>query len=155
MKRKYNISLEIDGEKFSIEVHEPNKEQKKLLKQKAKEIQEKNKEYLQLKERVEKLQKRSRINEKLIDTEDEADVELLKDQRELLREIETLEEELKGYKDIDVNAENEKLFEYRYDLLVSGKDAHRLKDTIDKKAISYIELFVEMGERIKEAVKKK
>ena len=168
IKTKYNAKISIDDKEFNVIVSEPSLAQRKELEmraegQKAKldELSAINLQREQISLEIANKERVLSINTELLSTlSAEQKAELLKENKslceqilELKKQASKLSAQLKSGDEI--NAEFEKLMEYKALMLVSGEDKDELFALIKQRGVAFSTLWSELNEAVLKDSQKK
>ncbi len=158
IKTQYEITIEIDEDKFGITLREPNAAQREELTSLSQEniaaYEKKTALIASLREKETEFE----LNKEIISCSSLLEkLPLLLEQKRTMTEINSLKKEIETVDKSLKNANGilETLYEKRFDLLVSGGDKFRLKEVIKEKGVSYITLFEHFAQLAAEAKEKK
>lgn len=168
IKTKYNATISIDDKEFSVVVSEPSLAQRKELElraseQKAKldELSSINLQREQLSLEIANKERVLSINTELLSTlSTEQKAELLKENKSICEQILELKKQVsklnaKLNSEGEINAEFEKLMEYKALMLVSGGDKDELFALIKERGVAFSTLWSELNEAVLEGSQKK
>ncbi len=155
IKTKYDITLEIDEQKFELVYVNPSKSKQEDFKKTfetynavIEEVQDKQNE-------IEFLNTQISLNADLIDTLEDKDKKLkaLGEQRKSIDKLKTLKDELKilGKKELDLDV----LSKERFTICITGDGKEKLIKAIEDKSINYYELMDEIDNLVAKAKEKK
>lgn len=168
IKTKYNATISIDDKEFSVVVSEPSLAQRKELESKAREQKARldelssiNLQREQLSLEIASKERVLSINTELLSTlSTEQKAELLKENKSICEQILELKKQVsklnaKLNSEGEINAEFEKLMEYKALMLVSGGEKDELFALIKERGVAFSTLWSELNEAVLEGSQKK
>lgn len=157
MRTYYDITLSIDDEKYAVRIRDLTKEENISYKKQMKKFEDENLEYARLTDEFNELSEDIALNQKIIEnTEDEdVDIELLKEQKRLLKKLREVAPKLKAKdKDALVEEMNSKLFE-TLKLRLSKSGAKGYLAQIKEKNLDMMAVMMDVSKTIAKAREKK
>ncbi len=155
IRTHYNITLEIDDEKYKIIYTNPSKQKQEEFKKEFEEYQNLFENITDKQNEIEFLQTQMNVNSDFILALEDKDKKLkaLNEQRANINALKKLKDELKalGEQSIDLNS----LAKRRFSICVSGEDKDKLMGALEEKNISYYELMDEVDTQLAKAKEKK
>lgn len=168
IKTKYNATISIDDKEFSVVVSEPSLAQRKELESKASEQKARldelssiNLQREQISLEIANKERILSINTELLSTlSTEQKAELLKENKSICEQILELKKQVSKLNarlnsEGEINAEFEKLMEYKALMLVSGGDKDELFALIKERGVAFSTLWSELNEAVLEGSQKK
>lgn len=158
IKTQYEITLQIDEEKFSVTLRDPSTAQREELTNLSKENLAAFEKRAVLAETLREKENEYELNKEIISCSSLIEkLPLLLEQKKATVEIGRLKKEIKEVDESLKNASNtlDALYEKRFDLLVGGTDKLRLKETVKQKGVLYSILFEHFAQLALEAKEKK
>jgi FMN phosphatase YigB (HAD superfamily) len=155
IKTTYDIDFKIDDKSFKIEVHELSKQQQKDLEKSSHKTTKLVEEMETKNEQIKNIQEEMTIDKEIADsTDDTAErISILKANKEKLKEITTLKNDVKAIIKKLESLDIDDLLEKRFDISVSG-EAKELKEYLKEKNVRFAQFFEVIGDEIAEQQKK-
>lgn len=163
LKTEYKVNLQIDDKEFLLTVKDPDLKDKKALEIKTNEQKEEleklDKQRLKFEENLKEIEYKQRIlnvNEELLsDPNFATKTEILLENKNLIKEINSLKKELKEPNYDNLSKKLEELLEYKSRLLISGEQKEEFLNVVANKAISHKLIWEEISNGVKVATQKK